>query len=330
MSDLRYTLVYETTTDADLPTNSGTRTINKGINLAGGAIDEFIIRYTATVATGAIDGGADSIFTANRLILNGSTFFDFRAGSADTSSTEAGSFGYLLNSLGDGRYVEVPSDTSKDATFRVPCGRNIPAGVSRLEFTWEYSQLQAAPTSGAGKIQVWARYNSNMTDTTYVGAATSYTHAANSEELVIVRLPQGVPGTLAGVYVQNDSAADQLTSVRIVSQSDYSLPLNMIRALNGDTYNGVLYALDGATTVGLTQMYITQDSPGNLFIPLLGLQLNDDLRLQVLGTAATTRTYTPIITSPVTGAARPPASQTQPVRSNVAAAVLEKSDIVTG
>ena len=50
MADLRYTLVYETTTDTDLPTNASTRTINKGINLAGGAIDEFIIRYTATTA----------------------------------------------------------------------------------------------------------------------------------------------------------------------------------------------------------------------------------------------------------------------------------------
>jgi len=327
MSDLRYTLVYETTTDADLPTNTGTRTINKGINLAGGAIDEFIVRYTATTAANSINNGADSIFTANRLILNGSTFFDFRAGFADTSDTGAGSFGYLLNSLGDGRYVENPSDTSKDATFRVPCGRNIPSGVSRLEFTWEYSQLNSAPTAGEGKIQVWARYNSAMTDSTTVGAATSYVHSANSEELVIVRIPQGVPGTLAGVYVQNDSGADELTSIRIVSQSDYSLPLSMIRALNGDTYNGVIYARDASST---DQMFIAQTSPGNIFVPLLGLQLSDDIRLQVLGTANTTRTYTPVITSGVRGASQPAASQTQAVRSNVGAAVLEKSDIVTG
>ena len=331
MADLRYTLVWETTDDNLLPNNTGTPTINQGINLPGGAIDEIIIRYTAgTVATGAIMNGADSVINSARFILNGSTFFDFRAGYSDTSDTTAASFGYLLNSLGDGRYVEVPSDTSKDATFRIPCGRNIPSGVSRLEFTIQYAQLQAAMTTNTGSLQVWIRYNANMTDSTYVGAATSYTHAANSEELVIVRLPQGVPGTLAGVYVQNDSDADQLTSVRIVSQSDYSLPLNMIRALNGDTYNGVLYAQDGATTVGLTQMYVSQDSPGNLFIPLLGLQLSDDLRLQVLGDTATTRTYTPVITAPVKGAGAPAASQTQAVRSNTASSVLSATDIVTG
>ena len=327
MSDLRYTLIYETTTDADLPTNTGTRTINKGINLAGGAIDEFIIRYTATTAANSINNGADSIFTSNRLILNGATFFDFRAGFADTSDTGAGGFGYLLNSLGDGRYVEIPSDTSKDATFRIPVGRNIPSGVSRLEFTWEYSQLNSAPTAGEGKIQVWARYNSNFQDTTYVGAATSYTHSANSEELVIVRLPQGVPGTLAGVYIQNDSGADELTSVRIISQSDYSLPLSLIRALNGDTYNGVIYARDASST---DQMFISNTSPGNLFVPLLGLQLSDDLRLQVLGTSNTTRTYTPVITSPGSGVPQPAQVQTQAVKSNVASAVLEKSDVVTG
>jgi lysozyme family protein len=325
MADLRYTLIYETTTDADLPTNASTRTINKGINLAGGAIDEFIIRYTATTAANSINNGADSIFTANRLILNGSTFFDFRAGFADTSDTAAGSFGYLLNSLGDGRYVEVPSDTSKSATFRIPVGRNIPAGVSRLEFTWEYSQLNSAPTAGEGKIQVWARYNSNFTDTTYVGAATSYTHSANSEELVIVRLPQGVPGTLAGVYIQNDSGADELTSVRIISQSDYSLPLDMVRALNGDTYNGVIYARDASST---DQMFISNTSPGNLFVPLLGLQLSDDLRLQVLGTSNTTRTYTPVITAPGSGVPQPAQVQTQAVQTNVASAVLDKSDYV--
>jgi hypothetical protein len=330
MADLRYTLVWETTDDSLLPNNSGTPTINQGINLPGGAIDEIIIRYTGTFTTGAIDGGADSVFNAARFILNGSTFFDYRAGYSDTSDTTAASFGYLLNSLGDGRYVEVPSDTSKDATFRIPCGRNIPSGISRLEFTIQYAQLQAAMTTNTGKLQVWIRYNSSMTDSTYVGAATSYIHSANSEELVVVRLPAGVPGTLAGVYVQNDSDADQLTSVRIVSQSDYSLPLNMIRALNGDTYNGVLYAQDGATTVGLTQMYVTQDSPGNLFIPLLGLQLSDDLRLQVLGDTATTRTYTPVITAPVTGASAAPANQTQAVRSNTASSVLSATDIVTG
>ena len=73
----------------------------------------------------------------------------------------------------------------------------------------------------SGTFQVWFRFNDRMTTTTTVAASTSFNHSI-SEEQVIVRLPQGVPGTVAGVLIQNDSAADQMDGLRILSQSDFS------------------------------------------------------------------------------------------------------------
>ena len=158
-----------------------------------------------------------------------------------------------------------------------------------------------------------------MQTTTTVSAATSFTHSA-SEEQVVVRLPQGVPGTVAGLMIQNDSAADEITGVRVVSQSDFSLDMDMFRAFNGDLYNGIVYADDDVSTTA--QQYAVSCA-GGLFLPLFGLSMDDDIRLQVNSSAATTRTYTPVITAPINGAAESQGVQTQPVVTNVATSVLD-------
>jgi hypothetical protein len=157
-----------------------------------------------------------------------------------------------------------------------------------------------------------------MTTTTTVSAATSFTHSA-SEEQVVVRLPQGVPGTVAGLMIQNDSAADEITGVRVVSQSDFSLDVDMFRAFNGDLYNGIVYADDDASATA--QQYAVQCA-GGLFLPLFGLSMDDDIRLQVNSSAATTRTYTPVIVASVNGQSESQGRQTQPVITNTSQAVL--------
>jgi hypothetical protein len=157
-----------------------------------------------------------------------------------------------------------------------------------------------------------------MTTTTTVSAATSFTHSA-SEEQVVVRLPQGVPGTVAGLMIQNDSAADEITGVRVVSQSDFSLDVDMFRAFNGDLYNGIVYADDDASATA--QQYAVQCA-GGLFLPLFGLSMDDDIRLQVNSSAATTRTYTPVIVAPINGQSESQGRQTQPVVTNTNQAVL--------
>ena len=310
---VRYTLVESNTTD--IP-GAAAATFNRGFSLPGGAVDEVIMRITTTNTTNAILADFGNIIQSLRLVLNGSTVFDFRSGYSSAANNAASQFGYFLNSLGSGRAVEVPGDLTKEAYFRIPIGRNIPAGVSRLEYTLSYSATAAAVASGT--CQFWIRYNNNMTTTTTVSAATSFTHSA-SEEQVIVRLPQGVPGTVAGLMIQNDSAADEITGVRVVSQSDFSLDVDMFRAFNGDLYNGIVYADDDASATA--QQYAVQCA-GGLFLPLFGLSMEDDIRLQVNSSAATTRTYTPVIVAPINGAAESQGRQTQPVITNTNTAVL--------
>lgn len=310
---VRYTLVESNTTD--IP-GAAAATFNRGFNIPGGAVDEVIMRITTTNTTNAILADFGNIISSLRLVLNGSTVFDFRSGYSSAANNAASQFGYFLNSLGSGRAVEVPGDLTKEAYFRIPIGRNIPAGVSRLEYTLSYSATAAAVASGT--CQFWIRYNNNMTTTTTVSAATSFTHSA-SEEQVVVRLPQGVPGTVAGLMIQNDSAADEITGVRVVSQSDFSLDVDMFRAFNGDLYNGIVYADDDASATA--QQYAVQCA-GGLFLPLFGLSMEDDIRLQVNSSAATTRTYTPVIVAPINGAAESQGRQTQPVITNTSQAVL--------
>tara|TARA_R100000781_G_scaffold101897_1_gene65417 strand:- start:6428 stop:7411 length:984 start_codon:yes stop_codon:yes gene_type:complete len=317
MSGVRYTLIESNSND--IPSNSGALTYNRGINLPAGPIDELVIRFTLTTSASSILADFSNVISSLRIIINGATVHDFRAGYADTSNNAPGLYGYFLNSLGAGRFVEIPNDTAKVAIMRIPIGVQVPAqAVSRLEYTLGYAALQSA--ASAGTIDWYVRYNPNMQTQTTVSASTSFTHAA-SEEQVVVRLPQKTAGVVSGLFVQNDSAADQLNGIRLISQSDYSLPLDFYQAFNGDLFNGVLYADDDAST---TQLTYAQQVAGGLFIPTFGLSMaSSDLVLQVNSSAATTRTYTPVITSPVNAQAQAAQQQTQPVVTNVAKGVLD-------
>jgi hypothetical protein len=312
---IRYNLVESNTTD--IPDNSGAQTFNRGFNIGGGAVDEVIFRFTTVNATNAVLADFGNLVSQLRLVLNGSTVFDYRAGYASSTNNAASQFGYFLNSLTPSRAVEVPGDLAKEAYFRIPVGRNIPAGVSRLEYTLGFAAANAAITSGT--CQVWIRYNSAMQTTTTVGNATSFTASGTSEN-VVVRIPQGIPGSIAGILVQNDSAADEVTSIRIVSQSDFDITDGMLRALNGDLSNGVMYGDDDVSTTA--QQYAVSCA-GTIFLPTLGLSLEDDVRLTVVTSTSTTLSFTPVITSGITGKAESQGTQTQAVPTNVAQAVLD-------
>ena len=312
-----YQMVEQNTTD--LPSNAGATSYQRGYNIAGGMISDVILRVTASVSAGAVAADFSNVISQARLVLNGSTVFQYNSGYSDATNNAPGQFGYFLNSLGRGRSLEVPSDTSKEAYFIFPVGRQASQGISRLETTIGFSALNAALASG--EIQWWIRYNTaaNQTTTT-VSAATSFTHSA-AEENVVVRLPAGVPGTLAGVLVQNDSAADQMNGIRLLSQSTYEIQTNFWRALNMDLANGVMFSDAGASTT--EQQYAIQCA-GTLFIPLFGLTTDSDLVLQVDSTAATTRTYTPVLTAAINGRSEPQGRQTEALPANVAASVISR------
>ena len=319
---VRYTLVESNTTDAP---SDAAATYNRGFNIPSGSVDEIIVRVTQTLNAGS-DIAADwpNVLSSARFILNGETCFDWVAGYQSAAGNGPSPFGYFLNSMGKGRSVEVnPSNlaaaTSREAYLRIPIGRTLPSGVSRMEYTIAYGALAGASSSNS--VEFWIRYNSNIQTTTTIGAATSAQYSATTQQLVM-RVPQNVPGTLAGVLVQNDAITDtDFTSFRIVSQSDFSMNQMQWRMLNGDLYNGIEY-MDPATGAQLT---FAQLCGGVIFLPLYGLDLTDDLRMQCTATTAGTLTLTPVITSAIAGKPAPSQVQTQPVPTNVAKAALDDS-----
>ena len=271
---LRYTLV-ETST-VNVPGAAGA-TYNAGFNVPGGAVDEIIVRIQGTMnAVGDLASDMGSVIAALRVVLNGETFFDFRNNFGSNATTGASSTSVFMNAMGAGRSQEVNTSTTvRDYYLRIPVGRNIAAGISRLEYTIQYSALGGAFTGAS--IEWWMRYNPAMQNTVTIGAATSYLTAGAAggvTEQVVVRVPQNVPGVLAGVMIQGGSAADVMTSARVISQSDYSIDTNYWRMLGGDLRNGILFA-QPAAAVANGLLTFSQKSLGNLFVPLFNLSLDD-------------------------------------------------------
>jgi len=301
---VRYTLAYSDTTS--FPTNSA-QTFNHGFNLPGGAVDELIMRLTVDMNAAAdLDGDTSNIIDSMRIILNGETCWDFQAQVAAADDAGPGVFGYLMNSLGKGRSMDVPSGDLaatdlREYYARIPVGRNLAAGISRMEFSLGYAALSAA--ASAGTLEWWVRYNPAMQTTVTLGAATTFTYTATTQQIVC-RVPQNVPGTLAGVLIQTDSNdADEITDIRIVSQSDFAMDIDMWRLLNGDLDNGIAAFIPG--TSGTQQTYVCE-AVGQIFIPLYSLSLKDDLRMQVTANAGGTLSASPVITSPIAASPHPP------------------------
>jgi hypothetical protein len=318
---VRYTLVDTSATNVPVVAAA---THNAGFNIPGGAVDEVIVRFAFTLnAAGNIAADTSNIIDSFRLILNGETVWDYQAQISDNANNAAGTFGYLLNSLGPGRSVDVNTGgTGREYYVRIPVGRNIAPGISRLEYSLGYAALTGAggaPT--AASTEFWIRYNPAMQTTTTLGAATTATYTATTQQ-VVARVPQNVPGTLAGILLQTDQdAADEITDVRIVSQSDFAMDIDMWRMLNGDLYNGVQF-MDPATANGLQ---MGQALLGQIFIPLYQLSLADDLRMQVTANAGGTLSITPILTNSISGKPAPAQVQTETVPTNVAKSVLAAS-----
>ena len=154
---VRYTLVD--TSSASVPVVAAA-TYNAGMNIPGGSVDEIIVRFAFTLnAAGDIAADTSNIIDSLRFVLNGETVWDYQASISDNANNGAGTFGYLLNSLGPGRSVDVNTGTAvREYYIRVPVGRNIAPGISRLEYTLGFAALTGAggaPT--AASTEFWMR-----------------------------------------------------------------------------------------------------------------------------------------------------------------------------
>lgn len=323
---IRYSLVNTETGAASgfpgSPAAGAAQTVNAGFNIAGGPIESIIFRFTGTLnAAGDVDGDLMQCVSAVRVILNGETFFDVRSGYSDAADTTASQLGYFMNSLGESLSTEVVASTTvKEAYLRIPCGRQAPPGVSRIEYTMSTIALAAQATGTS--VETWVVYNDNMQTRTTVPAATSQVMSGTGQDEVVVRIPSNEPGVIAGVMILNDRDTDgDISEIRVVSQSDYSLETNYWRYLNHDLFNGVLFGSSGSQQ----QLQIAQQCPGGYFLNLFGLARGDDLRLQVTTTAARTVLFQPVLVAPANASEGAQPSQTQAVRTNTSQAILDRS-----
>jgi hypothetical protein len=232
----------------------------------------------------------------------------------------------MLNSMGSQRSTEVMGATAKEAFIRIPVGMLVGSnGVSRMEYTLGFYALATTSMVGSANaaFEIYVRYNDNVQTQTTIGAATTFTATATQQQIV-VRMPANAPGALAAVYIQNDSAAEDIDSIRLVSQSDYSLSVGMWRAFNGDL-GGVKYADNNNTATAGIALSETQAVGGSYFLPTFNLSLDTDLFLQVTCNAATTLSFTPIVVSPTNGAGAPDQRQLQAVPVNVSSSILADS-----
>ena len=318
---IRYTLV---STEAEGFPSNAVATSNQGFNVPGGALESIIFRFSGTVSNAdAFAADFGSLISNLRVVINGSTVFDYRTGYSSGADATCGQFTYFLNSLGEGLAVQdVASTTNIIYYARVPVGRNLQPGVSRVEYTLGTIALENART-GTGTVEAWMVSNDNYQTRLYVGPATSLTTSGTGQEEFVVRVNSAEPGVISGVLIQNDRDTDgDISELRVTSQSDYSLETDYWRYLGGDLFNGILFG--DAGTSG-TELQYAQICPGTVFIPTFGLSRSDELRLQITTTAARTVLAQPVLVAAANAQAAPAQTQTQAVRTNTAQAILDRS-----
>ena len=315
-------MIEQTSTTTDFPDIAAT-TYTTGINAPAGPVEFLIMRFDMTWAGNPVASDFGSLIDSIRVILNGEVVHDFRSGYSDGTTEGPSLYPYFLNSIG-GRAYELPDGTTThEGYYAIPIGRQTPAGVNRWEIVIGWAATAAGGVIVSGNLSWWLRTNTAMQQTTTVCPTTSFTHAIAIEQ-VVVRIPQNVAGTVAGILVQNDTAADELGTqgIRINAMGPYGMEASMWRWLNGDMANGIMFA--DPTVVTLRQEYSFQVL-GGLFIPTFGLT-GGDVVLQVDSTAATTRTYTPVLTHQIGARAGSDTVQTEAVAGNTARTILQRAE----
>ena len=316
---VKFSKVLQTSTTTKMPTNA---VVNwaEGFNIPAGTVEYLMLRGDCTwAANPQANASISTLLNTMRIIINGEVLFDFRSGYEGGSQ---GTFGYFLNSIAGSAYENPAGTTTREWYWAIPLGRTYKnTDVVRVETIIDWYAGGAA--IGAGTLEWWVKYNDNTQTSTTVCPSTSFTHAAAIEQ-VIVKVPQNAPAgsVVSAILVQNDAAADQLggQGIRCNPLSDFGFEAEMIRFLNGDMENGIEYANSGASATAQTYL---SGLAGIEYFACFGLA-GGDITLQVDSTAATTRTYTPILTAPIGSREKAEVRQTQAQPVNTAKAILSQ------
>jgi hypothetical protein len=322
---VQFNMIHQTNADGNMPTNSVV-TYNTGINAPGGPVEFMIVRGKITYAADPTAGDFTNLLNTMRITLNGEVVFDWRdnlpAGANPNANSAPGRFGYLINSIGGRAYENPSGTTTREFYWGIPLGRQTPSGVNRYEITMTWHAAAAALSAGTGTLQFWLRTNNAMQQTTTVCPSTSFTHS-NSIEQVVVRIPQNVPGVVSAILVNNDSYANEFGTqgIRINALGAYGLEKDFWLWLNSDLANGIMYRDDGSTS----QQTWAYEAKGSTLLPCFGLA-GGDVVLQVDSSAATTRTYLPVLTHQIGARAAKDVRQTQSAPGNTAKTIVARTE----
>ena len=308
---------------ANFPTTSGS-TVNYGFNVNAGALEALEMRSDITFGATPTAGSYFALFDAFRVVINSEVVFSYTSagGSMGNALTTADAFSYFVNSLG-GVARENPSGSeTREAYLKLPIGRMLTDGANRVEISITYGATGAGATPASGKVSFFGIYNDAMSQKVLVAPATSYQHTSNAVEQVVVKVAgydiQGY--TVAGVLVQNDSAADEIgqNGIRVIGLGSYGLEPDHWREINGDLANGVQYNA-AAETASQTFAFGVD---GALFVPTLGLA-GGDIQMVIDSSATTTRFYTPVLVATSQGKIKE-ARQTETVRQSPTKKILSR------
>tara|TARA_R100000808_G_C2134395_1_gene142937 strand:- start:11 stop:1057 length:1047 start_codon:yes stop_codon:yes gene_type:complete len=317
----------------DIPSSTAAATYTRGFSAVGGTLQSLLIRLQLTTANSSYRTDASALFQQLRVIVNGEIYFDFNStgDATDLAAPQPGTLGYLINSMG-GRSYQVPTaadDTSVDYYLELPMGAVLPDGVPRFEVTTQFYDATEWVANGgggsvaSGTITYWGVYNNATQVQTRTLASTSYAHTANTVENVVCRIgniEQQFPGaTVAGILVQTPltaggAAQDNLGNqgIRPLVLSQFGLPADLHRWANGDLNNEIMaYLPSVAGQANVTSQLAFSKTLGTIFIPLYNAKGGDVVLAVDNGANALTRTYTPVITSPIGGKEISGVSQTK-------------------
>ena len=310
----------------DIPGAAAT-TYTRGFNAVQGTLQSLLIRMQLTCDSSAFRSDASTLFRQLRVIVNGEVYFDYNGVSdqTDLAAPQPGTLGYLINSMG-GRAYQMP--TAADAAtvdyyLELPMGAVLSGetSVPRFEITTQFNAAGNWIDDGAGgvvssgSITYWGIYNNATQVQTRTLSSTSYAHAANTIENVVVKvgnIEQQFPGaTVAGILVQTPAtsatppvAQDNYGSqgLRPLVTSQFGLPVDLHRWANGDINNEMMsYLPTVAGQANVTSQLPFVSTLGCLFIPLYNAAGGDIVIAVDNGANAVTRTYTPVITFGIGG-----------------------------
>jgi hypothetical protein len=327
-----------------VPNNAALSVFNWGENLAGGPLDSLILRLQFNSAANITEGDTTTLISQLAVSLNGERVHQFNSGANPIAAeNEVGQYGYFLNSIG-GSYSEPAANaaTTRECYLRIPIGKVLPSGVSRVEFSITY--VAAAAALAASSFEMFALYNTNMQTATYVPTNTSQNAMPAGQQQVVVRIPQKTGFVVSGIMMFSTDVAtgapvDNLGPNGVVntSQGPYGLDADLLRFMSGDLSGGVemvttvtSLAISGAGA-GVQQQCVlpVQQTAGALFIPTFGLSSDSDITLLIdgLGGVTTNRIFIPIMTAMVGANMPTQPTQTEAVRSNTQKAILDRVDV---